>query len=467
MTYEIRKFTINAALYMKLRKENLMYLSNIHIENFKGIKNADIDFGRSVNLIIGDNGTGKTSVLEAISVALGGFLSGIDGVNTIHFSKDEIRRENQLTGSGSNNTVYKTPICVNICLELDVGDDTGVHYFKFSRQKKSIKSSRSTVEPRDICRAAQFMVDNQNSILPVISYQSFSRVSNQKKDKWENPFSDDYSRVVGYMDCLEEAANDKMLINWCKRMEQIAWQQEKPILEYEVVKKAVSDFMKFMQGSERINVSYDKRTEELVYFNGEEILPIRLLSSGFRNLLGMVFDIAYRMAVLNPDLLEEITKKTPGIVLIDEIDLHLHPNWQWRVVEALKKTFPNVQFIATTHSPIIIASCKEENLITLQLEDRFLDKPSEIVPGKTVKGWMVDSVLKKYMNTENRAPETMHKLKRLSELAKDKLSGNMGDAARMEYEALIQELSEVLPEDDIAIEEAAFMSINEILGEKH
>ncbi len=445
-----------------------MYLSSIHIENFKGIKKADIEFDRSVNLIIGDNGTGKTSVLEAVSVALGGFLSGIDGVNTIHFSKDEIRRESQLTGTGSNNIAYKTPICVKARLELNVGNKTekDIQFYEFSRQKKSIKSSRTTVEPRDICRAAQLMTDNPHSILPVISYQSFSRVSNQKRDKWENPFLNDFSRVVGYVDCLEEAANDKMLTNWCKKMEQIAWQQEKPILEYEVVKKAVSNFMGFMQNGENTVVSYDKRTEELVYSNGDEILPVRLLSSGFRNLLGMVFDIAYRMAVLNPDLLEDIAEETPGIVLIDEIDMHLHPNWQWRVVDALKNTFPKVQFIATTHSPIIIASCKEEKLITLQLEDIFLDKPSEIVPGKTVKGWMVDSVLKQYMNTENRDPETVEKLKHLSELAKLKLSGDMNNTARKEYEELIDELSRVLPEDDIAIEEAAFMSVNEILGEK-
>lgn len=106
-------------------------------------------------------------------------------------------------------------------------------------------------------------------------------------------------------------------------------------------------------------------------------------------------------------------------------------------------------------------------MITLQLEDVFLDKPSEVVVGRTVKGWMVDSVLKEHMHTENRAPETMRKLKRLSELAKAKLSGSMKEKDREEYGSLIKELSEVLPEDDIAVEEAVLMSINEILGEKH
>ena len=196
-----------------------MYLSSIHIENFKGIKNADIDFDRSVNLIIGDNGTGKTSVLEAISVALGGFLSGIDGVSTIHFSKDEIRRENQLTGTGSNNIIYKTPICVRACLELNIGDNDHADpcVYKFSRQKKSIHNSRSTVEPREICKAAQQMADNPHSILSVISYQSFSRVSNQKRDKWQDPFADDYSRVIGYANCLGEAAEDKMMTHRCRQ----------------------------------------------------------------------------------------------------------------------------------------------------------------------------------------------------------------------------------------------------------
>lgn len=142
-------------------------------------------------------------------------------------------------GTGSHNITYKTPICVGVRLELDVGSKEKSEYriFEFARQKKSIKSARSTVEPRTICREAQRMADDRNAVLPIISYQSFSRVSNQKREKWENPFSDDYSRIVGYVDCLEEADNDKMLTNWYRRMEQVAWQQEKIILEYEIVKK--------------------------------------------------------------------------------------------------------------------------------------------------------------------------------------------------------------------------------------
>lgn len=102
-------------------------------------------------------------------------MAGIEGVNTIHFSKDEIRRENQLLGAGSNNIVYRTPIKVDVDMLVD-GEK-----FHFTRQKKSVSSSRSTIEPRDICKKAESMARDSKSILPIISYQSFSRISNQKK----------------------------------------------------------------------------------------------------------------------------------------------------------------------------------------------------------------------------------------------------------------------------------------------
>ena len=79
----------------------------------------------------------------------------------------------------------------------------------------------------------------------------------------------------------------------------------------------------------------------------------------------MVFDVAYRMALLNPFLLDKITD-TPGIVLIDELDMHLHPKWQWKVIDALRRTFPNIQFIAATHAPILFASAKDVWLIDIE-----------------------------------------------------------------------------------------------------
>lgn len=143
-----------------------------------------------------------------------------------------------------------------------------------------------------------------------------------------------------------------------------------------------------------------------------------MLSSGFRTLVGMVLDIAYRMAVLNPFLLKDLVNRTPGIVLIDEIDMHLHPQWQWNVVKALKMTFPKVQFVVTTHSPIVIASCKDEKLI--MLSQNFVEARHaklEFAYDRSVQGWQVDDVLEDIMKTANRVPETVQKLSRLRTLA--------------------------------------------------
>jgi predicted ATP-binding protein involved in virulence len=335
-----------------------MYINKINITNFKKIEHIELNFNKGFNLIIGDNSSGKTSVLEAISVALGGFLAGIDSISTIHFNKDEIRRVNSWIGDGSYNTKFLTPIMVEC--DLTLGDES----YSFTRKKVSVKSSRTTIEPRDICRAATILANDDDSPLPIISYQSAARMWSQKRDKWNNPFQDDFSRVVGYTDCLDESSNTKMLTNWFKRMEQISWQLNKKIGEYESAKFAVAKFISYMTNSDNVCVFYDKRTEELMCRIDDEVLPLRFLSAGYRSMIGMVLDIACRMAILNPNMRDN-AYETDGVVLIDELDLHLHPKWQWHIISALKQTFPNVQFIATTHSSIILSSFKGENIIDI------------------------------------------------------------------------------------------------------
>lgn len=367
----------------------LMYLKNITISNFRAIENMQMKFQKGFNILIGDNGVGKTSILEAISVALGGFLAGIDGIKTKHFTNEEIRCVSELLGQGSYNIKYITPVQVDCDIELN-----GENY-NWTRKKSSIKAARSTVEPRDICKKASKISQDSSGILPLLNYQSVSRMWAQKKEKAENVFKrDDFSRNVGYIDCLSQESNIKMLLNWCKRMEQISWQQEHKIAEYEAVKNALSKFMSIMDNRNITNVIYDKRQEELMYKDGDKILPIRFLSAGYQSLIWMVLEIAYRMAVLNPNLLENVTCKTTGIVLIDELDLHLHPKWQWKVVTALKETFPSAQFIATTHSPIILASCKNERVISI-------DANMNIEYRNSLYGLPVNDVLSTYQDSDS------------------------------------------------------------------
>lgn len=375
-----------------------MFLKNIRISNFKAIEEMKLEFEEGFNLIIGDNGVGKTSILEAVSVTLGGFLRGIDGVDSKNFSKDEIRCKNELLGSGSWNMSYITPIQVDCQVELDEKN------YSWTRRKNSIKASRSTVEPTDICKKAAQLVNDRNSILPVLNYQSVARMWAQKREKKENIFKkDDFSRSVGYIDCLSQEANNKLFLNWCRKMEQVSWQEDKKIDEYETVKLALAKFMSIMNNGNVTKVFYDKKQEELVYMENGKVLPIRYLSSGYQSSIWMALEIAYRMAVLNPDLLGDVTNKTSGIVLIDELDLHLHPKWQWKVIEALQSTFPKVQFIATTHSPIILASCKNVRVISI-------DEEMNVEYKNSLYGSQVNDVLEVYQNSNNIVSEIKSKL---------------------------------------------------------
>lgn len=356
-----------------------MKLNQVIIRNFKGIEECTLDLKPGFNLLIGDNGYGKTSVLEAISVGLGGILAGLPDISAKNFTKEEIRIVLESTGEGSFNKRYITPVEVEC--EAVIENET----FRWIRRKSSVKASRSTVEPRDICRKAEKMAAQKDSILPVLSYQSTARMWMQKRESSDNVFAGQFYRTVGYDSCLIEASNNKMLMNWIRHMEMLEWKRKAEIGEYQGVKNAVRLFMQEMIQEKVSNFEYDEQSGELIFVTSEEALPVRDLSAGYQSVIWMVLDIAYRMALLNPQLLSDI-RNTPGIVLIDELDMHLHPKWQWKIVNALKETFPNVQFIAATHSPVIMASCKEEHLIKI-------DDEKNIIYEKTPYGLEINDIL--------------------------------------------------------------------------
>jgi predicted ATP-binding protein involved in virulence len=121
------------------------------------------------------------------------------------------------------------------------------------------------------------------------------------------------------------------------------------------------------------DLRYRSKEGELVaLFDDGRRLPTRLLSDGFRTILGLAADLAWRCATLNPHLGERAAQGTPGIVLVDEIDMH--PNWQRRVIDDLRRGFPLAQFFLTTHSPFIVQSLRAGEVLPLS-GPAHLDKP--------------------------------------------------------------------------------------------
>ena len=362
-----------------------MYISHVEIKKFRGIEKKEIDFKPGFNLIKGVNGKGKTSILEAIAVGLGGYVAGLPEVSTRHFSMQEVRTKYEKTGDGSLNKTYELPIEVSLKAEIN-GEE-----YEWTRGKNSIKSSRSTIQPRTICKVAEKTVVNSKKELPIILYLGAGRVWASKKEKVENVFRNKYIPTVGYTDALIEELNTKLLLNWCMHMEQVSWQKEQKIAEYEAVKTAVASFMDIMEESSGHEVFYDKQEGQMMYKKDNNVLAIEQLSAGYQSLIWIAFDIAYRMAILNSEKKERIAETT-GVVLVDEIDMHLHPKWQWNVINALQKVFSNVQFIATTHSPIMLSAAKDAWLIDVDEDQTYF--------GYSHYGLDVNAALKIYQKTD-------------------------------------------------------------------
>lgn len=131
------------------------------------------------------------------------------------------------------------------------------------------------------------------------------------------------------------------------------------------------------------NSKYDE-FEVLVDFNDGQPVERKIasmLSDGMKAMLNMVAEIAYRCIMLNGKLGYDAVVKSPGVVLIDEVDMHLHPTWQRHVIKDLKAAFPSMQFVVTTHSPFIVQSINADELINLDVHTTInpKDYPIEVI----------------------------------------------------------------------------------------
>ncbi|WP_442936504.1 AAA family ATPase [Nostoc sp.] len=166
---------------------------------------------------------------------------------------------------------------------------------------------------------------------------------------------------------------------------------------------------------------------------GEELI-VNQLSDGEKCLLAMVGDLARRLAIANPSLSDPL--QGSGVVLIDEIELHLHPKWQREIIPALTRTFPNCQFIVTTHSPQVISQVKPEGIYILEKTDEG------VVAKRPESSFGRDSnrILEDLMGVPARPQEIKDRLHELFRLIDE---GNL-DGARQ----LSQEIADIIGQDE-------------------
>ena len=340
-----------------------MKIQTLRLRKFKKFERISFQFHPQFTVLIGDNATGKTSILDALSIMLSTYVLRFDvGSGRPGFKTDEIQLK-----------IFERDDVVN------VERQKGAHIVAegildgkpviWSRKPKDRTGSAKAVT--EVAEFHSLAVSKGEDIdLPVLLYYGTGRLWDTHR---KVPVDKTGSRVVGYKNCLDPRSDQYLFEKWFKKLELSALQKKKIIGVLESVRKVVRQCI---PGA--TNFYFDVANDALmVEFNHAEYRLFNTMSDGFRNMVAMVADIAHRAARLNPHLGADAASKATGVVLIDEIDLHLHPKWQRRVVDDLKTAFPNIQFIVTTHSPFIIQSLDSGELLDLSNIDPGIQESNE------------------------------------------------------------------------------------------
>ena len=349
-----------------------MRIDTLRVENFRGFAEREFAFHPQFNVLIGDNATGKTATLEALAVALDPWIKGATGERARSIEKSEDVRV-QANREGGVIVLDRQYPCVVEGEAAFIYAGENLMDMPFRRHVPNERARNRTKDTQRMEGAAQILMSEAakgegRGQLPLVAYYGTARrkgIKSSEKKRRVPTGQAALHRTLGYRDALDARIDPRLFVDWMKRQALITSQDdnvEPP--SYTAVREALTALV---EGA--TNVRYLFKAEALVVeFADGRVLPIDLLSDGQKGVLRLVGDLARRAALLNPGLAGDVLAKTPGVVLIDELGLHLHPNWQRRIVGDLRRTFPAVQFIVATHSPFVVQSLHESELIPLDTQ---------------------------------------------------------------------------------------------------
>jgi predicted ATP-binding protein involved in virulence len=440
-----------------------MRIDRLEIKNFKKFSDYTLELHSQFTLLVGNNGTGKTTILDALAIASGVWLVNAPDSTLSNSGRNiltaEIRLEAVETGDRRSRLVECKP--VQIFATGYIGD-SAIHWLRQINPKGSRTSNAGSKEVlKSIDGLFERDKSGENIWFPVIAYYGAGRAwlpSNKRDGKAKQ--SSPSRRWYAFYDCFEERIRIADIQNWFQK-EAIASIKRQGQMRsgYKVVEFAVLRCI-----PEADDIWFDPDQNEIFISINQQPQPFSNLSAGQKMMVALVADIAIKIVTQNASFLTEelsiddgslplLLQQTPGLVLIDEIDVHLHPKWQRHVVDDLKTTFPSIQFVCTTHSPFIIQSISQGELRSLDISDaQFLDYENQSiediaediqlveVPQQSLKARELAKVTEEYFdllqNPDEINSEQLSDAEIDYRLAAEPFSSNPGLSAFLKLEAM-------------------------------
>ena len=347
-------------------------LDRLQLRNFRCFAECTIDLHPQLTVFVAENGCGKTAVLDALANALILFVDTITDTRPLGgFKREDVRLI-----VGENNAM--TPA---LPTEFEAHGYIAGRELQWSRSlqgygernRTSFKDAKNLIA---VARQLRNMLANsaaldERSLAPLIAFYGTDRM-------WrEAPLSRTqhgaFHRQSGYFDCLSSTSGYQGLFEWYATSmaklgdPRFATQQATALAQVTAVNEAIR---LVLAPTGWRDLAWDSEQETLVAAHPEHgNLRLSALSDGIRTMLSLVADVARRCAILNPHLGASAARETPGVLLIDEVDIHLHPRWQQVVVSSLRTAFPRLQIILSTHSPHTLSTVDKESIRVVELGD--------------------------------------------------------------------------------------------------
>lgn len=387
-----------------------MILTKIEFKGFRCFSDYCLDFRRGVNLLIGDNGSGKTSVIRGVVLALNAFFKGFSDENTSSAG---------ITLDDFNHTVANES--KSLTRPAEILFSTEGHSERVSIIRETKKANTSYKNAREFIwqnkelynRVAEEDGNHRSTPLPLLAFFATDDIHSKEGKVKGKAFKDYYlPPSFGYYFCLKGGFLAK---HWINRM-LVLKEGGKGEKELEVVMNALKKAL----GEDGCGIIRDvdiRPKQGYVYFIFTDGREVRFedLSDGYLRLVNTVMDLAFRCSVMNRPLYGiDACELTEGVVCIDEIDDHLHPSLQAKVIKALRQTFPRVQFIISTHAPMIMTSVEDnENNVVYRLDYQEGNYLAEAV---STYGLDASSIIQFYLHQADKDIDVQRQLDELFKL---------------------------------------------------